>query len=231
MKQTRVILMTAIAVLFAFSATVYTSCKKDPCSGYACYNGGSCSGGSCSCPSGYSGTHCELPNVTDITYTNDTYTPINFTVNGNTVVIPVGGSVTYSGDYGTNFVGTASTSGTTSSGAQVGLLITWNLSDPFPTSGTSTIGLDVSSNYFFLKIINDNLNYYIGQVYVNYGLASQSLDYVTIPNTSLTYYIGYYDAWSNSNLYLLTSGGSYYWGPYSISLPFTTNQSYTFTAY
>ncbi|HRI01987.1 MAG TPA: calcium-binding EGF-like domain-containing protein [Saprospiraceae bacterium] len=35
------------------------SCKKDPCEGISCLNGGACNDGTCVCPDGYSGQFCE----------------------------------------------------------------------------------------------------------------------------------------------------------------------------
>lgn len=263
MSKIKLVLLTTIVTLTAFITTIYVSCKKDPCSGISCLNGGTCSSGSCKCPStytglhcetlipvdpcasvtclnggacnngvcacpmGYHGVHCENTDTSSFTYTNDTYTPINITLNGITHIIPAGGSVVYPVSYGTSLRGTASTCGTTTSGSQVGLLITWNIADTFSFTN-ETINLDISSSYFYLKI-NNNSAYAIATVYVNYGLTTQTTDYVTIPNDGFTYGIGYYDAFVNSNLRLLSSGGSYYWS-YNITLPFTTNQSYTFTA-
>lgn len=235
MKQTKTILLTAVAVLLAFSATIYTSCKKDPCKGVNCQNGGACSNGKCSCPSGYGGNFCEL---STLTYTNDTYTPIIITFNGQTSTIPVGSSVSYLGSAGSSVTFSAYTSGTTTSGTQVGLQIQWpSTTDVFPgngAAGETVIPLDISSDYFFLKIIN-NSAYSIGKVEVNYDLLSATTNDVTIPNDGSTYNIGYYDAWTNSDLYLLSTGGSVYWsygsGGAGLGLPFTANQRFTYTAY
>ena len=258
MKKTRFFLFTVLVTLMAF-ATIYESCKKDPCSGVACLNGGACSGGSCICasgytgyhcetkldpcagvtcynggycnlgscvcPPGYTGTYCETHTVSTLTYHNATFTPIYININGTGGTIPAGGDVTYSGAYGDVAAGTASTSGSTTSGTQVGLLISWTLSNTFP-AGNQTINLNVTSDYFFLKLKNNSV-YNITQVYVNHGLMSETLDNISVPNTGITYNIGYYRAWTNSNIYL--TAGSTYWS-YNISLPFTTNQSYTFTA-
>jgi hypothetical protein len=55
----RLRLLTALFVLLAFSATLYTSCIKDKCSNVACYNQGVCVQGVCSCPILYEGPSCE----------------------------------------------------------------------------------------------------------------------------------------------------------------------------
>ena len=210
-------------MLTAFSAILYTSCHKDPCSGVNCLNGGSCSNGSCLCPSGFTGLRCENLATTTITYNNNTFTPVSISINGVAASIPAGGSVFYSGLYGDAAVGTASTN------VQFGLILSWDLSDLFPPNGTSVVNINVSSTHFFLFITNNSV-YTIGQVYVNYGLTTQTYDAVNIPHDDYNYSIGYYDAYTNSNLYLLTPGGGHFWS-YNISLSFTENQSYTFTAY
>ncbi len=58
MKKTKTVLFTAFITLAAFGTAMYTSCKKNPCSGVSCLNGGTCNGGNCSCQSGYSGSNC-----------------------------------------------------------------------------------------------------------------------------------------------------------------------------
>jgi len=205
-----------------------TTIVTNPCAGVTCLNGGYCSSGTCICPTGYTGTYCETPTgggSNSITYHNNTYTPITITVNGSTATIPVAGNKTFTGSSGNSATGTASTSGETTSGTQVGLLITWTISNTF-SSSAQTVNLDINSSYFFLKLINSSA-YTINKVYVNYGLTSQTLDNISVANSGTLFGIGYYKAWTNSNLYLMS--GSIFWS-YNISLSFTSNQSYTFTA-
>ena len=193
-----------------------THCETavDPCASITCLNGGACSGGVCTCPTGYSGPNCAALDTTSIIYTNDTYTPISFIANGATTIIPVGGSVTFRGAYTTVLTATATTSGTTSSSTQIGDLISWSLSDAFPASGTTTHYLDVSPNYFFLKVTNNSAAYSINQLYVNYLLTSQTVDNITIPNDGNTYNTGYYLAFSNTQIYATSSSGTHWtWMP------------------
>lgn len=48
--------------MIAFSVT-FNSCKKDPCSGKTCLNGGVCADGTCQCPAGVSGANCETKDL------------------------------------------------------------------------------------------------------------------------------------------------------------------------
>ncbi|MES1159274.1 MAG: hypothetical protein ABUM51_00810, partial [Bacteroidota bacterium] len=125
-----------------------------------------------------------------LTYINDSYTPISFTANNQTQNINSGASLVFTGTPGSIFTATATTSGKTSTGTQVGVQISWTLNTTFPSTGDVSNKLDVTSDYFFLKIINkDNLP--MTRLYVNYGLAAQTLDNITIPNDGVTYNIGY----------------------------------------
>jgi hypothetical protein len=47
----------AVTTLF-LTATVFTSCEKDPCEDVTCLNGGTCIDGECDCPEGYTGSDC-----------------------------------------------------------------------------------------------------------------------------------------------------------------------------
>ena len=224
MKQIRVFLLTSIITLSAFAAVIYSSCKKDPCKGVTCQNGGACNNGSCVCPSGYSGNFCE--NST-ITYTNDTYTPISINVGGSTAIINPSSSVSFSGGAGTAVNVSASTAGTTTSGTQVGDLISWSFTDNFPTGGDQlTEPLDVSADYFYLYVIN-KLTSNINSIVVN----SQSTNYISVPNDWNTYATGYFLAGSGYvTLYVTTTAGDNI--SYSgIGVPNTANASVTFTAY
>ncbi len=227
MKHAKKVLLTAITTMLIFSAIIYSSCHKDPCSGVNCLNGGSCSNGNCLCPSGFNGNRCQY---TSIVYYNNTYTPMYITINGSSATIPVGGSVEYDGLPGNHADGTAYTSGQTNSGSQIGVQISWDLVDNFPSIGPLEVDINVSSDYFFLRIINYS-PYNISQEYVNSGLASQTLDNIFIPNDRNYYDMGYYKAWTNSNVYLYTASGSIKWLSDPIPLDFTVNQHYLFAAY
>jgi hypothetical protein len=170
------------------------------------------------------------PAITSINFVNNTYTPITITINGKTSVIPIAGSVQYSGVAGDAATGYASTSGTTSSGGQVGQLVGWNnISYSFPTNTSSIdIPMNIGSDLFFLRI-NNSSPYSFSQVYVNYGTTDQTLDNVAVPNDGYTYGIGYYSAYSNSNVHLVSASSVYM--NFSLVLPFTNNQSITVNAY
>ena len=124
-------------------------------------------------------------------------------------------------------MGTATTSGKTSSGTTVGSTMSWTLNNTFPTSGNLNSNLNVGGDYFFLKVKNASPKS-INKVYVNYGLVNQTLDNVVIANDSQTYNLGYYKAFSNSNV--RGENGTYAWSWNTLSLPFTQNQSFTVVA-
>ncbi len=183
------ILMFFIGVLIAGSATIYTSCVKDPCSGVSCLNGGSCDNGTCVCPLGYNGTRCEYINVTTITFNNNAPTAINLNVNGTTIGIPAGASASYTGEYGNTITASASTAGAT------GEVINWAATYyTFPATGIDVVPLDVNSNYFYLIINNSSFNT-IYTLKVNYGTLAETDESVSVGNGS--YGMGYYNAYSS----------------------------------
>jgi hypothetical protein len=164
---------------------------------------------------------------TTITYVNDSYTPISITVNGSTQTIAAGQNVVFKGTAGATATGQASTSGITTSNTQVGLLMTWTLNNNFPTTGNFTVNLDVPSTYFFLKIINNSTST-TTKLYVNYGLTSQTLENISMaPNTNV-YNLGYYLAYTNSNVRLENATSFWYFSP--LNLPFVVNQQFIGTA-
>ena len=166
------------------------------------------------------------PTSSTITYSNSTSTPIKILISGQTQIIDVGKSVIYTGKPGTKLIGKATTSGVTTSNTQVGSLLSWPLNDSYPASGNLTTDLYTDANVFFLQIVN-NSAYTFTKVYVNYGLVGQSLDNLSIPSDGVTYNIGYYSAYTNTNVRVESAGGGYAAG--NISLSFTKNQSYTFS--
>jgi len=151
---------------------------------------------------------------------------MEITFNGSPQTASPGGTAVFYGTPGTLATGTAETSGKTSSGTQLGIPLGWTLSYQFPSSGNTTINLNVGSDKFFIKVRNNGTKT-LENFYVNYGLQSEMLENITIPNNNQIYSIGYYKAWSNSNVRVDLQGASqtvtWYQGT-NFTLPFTINQ-------
>lgn len=210
--------MKKLILLFGFILLLAACKKNDPAPNSNTSNGNN----------GSSGNNNNSNNTnTTITYINNTFTPIVITVNNNKQTINPGSNITYSSAPGSAAVGTATTSGHTTSGTVVGLTLSYTINDVFPQSGNLNSNLNVTSNYFFLKIQNTSSVTAI-KLYVNYLLTAQTVDNIQIPNDGVTYSIGYYSAYTNSNVRLESSSSYWYWA----SLPFTntTNQSVTLNA-
>lgn len=230
MKQIRInskiAVLTAMTTIALFSLIAIQSCKKedsntDLCNGVSCLNGGNCINGICNCPTGYTGVHCENKAVTSIILNNNTFTPI--TINHNSIIqtIPVGSSITYTGNYGDAFSSTATTFGKTSTGTQIGYAYNWTTTDYFPSSGNKTEELDVDIDAFFLKIQNNSTTPII-KLYIDYGLSDEHIENISIPNDGVVYNIGYYPS---STVNVRGENGTIHWSWNSITLPATKNQS------
>jgi len=133
-----------------------------------------------------------------VAYKNTAQTDATITINGQTQVASPGETVTFFGTPDTPATGTAITYGATSDGTPIGLQLSFTIDDTFDTSGSVT-ELQVGESFFFLRVKN-SWAYPITTVYVNYGLSSQTVDYITIPNNGVTYDLGYYENVSNSNV-------------------------------
>lgn len=170
---------------------------------------------------------------TNVAFNNKIYTVISVTCNGETKNVPVGGSVTFYDVKGSTVSYTGSSKGTTTSGAQVGLSMSWSSSITL-SGGATSLDLITSKDYFYLKVKNSGWST-LYDLYVNYGLSSQSYDNVTFPYSSTlpnpVYETGYYNAWTNSNVRLTyTDGASQVWNMTAnqgtnFTIPFTENQS------
>jgi len=55
----KMIVLSALGALTAFSAVTVSSCNEDKCKAIVCAYGGVCTDGMCLCPSGYEGNQCE----------------------------------------------------------------------------------------------------------------------------------------------------------------------------
>lgn len=176
---------------------------------------------------------------TTIRYYNYTATPITISVNGKTQTIKGAGLglvevpyIDFMGEPSSAAGGSAFTSGLTSNGTQIGAKISWTISNTFPSVavGNLIVKLNVSSSYFFVYVTNAS-NLTISKLYSNFELTSQTLDNIFIPNDGKLYSMGYYNAYSNSNVRLEASNGSYwYWTSSNLSLPFIENQAVSLQA-
>ena len=134
-------------------------------------------------------------------------------------------SVQYTGYYGDNISGNAITYGQTSSGTQIGLALSWTISNTFPTDGTLVVPLNINNNYFFLKLQNNSAET-TNSVIVNVGLTAQTTDNIAIPNNGAVYGTGYYYAYTNTEVQAVTNTYTYSWYP---TFNFTNNQSIILT--
>lgn len=236
MKNSKLTVFSAFFMALLSGFVIFSSCTKTTCDNVICQNGGVCADGKCTCPAGFSGTRCQVRATGTIQYVNNSFTPITIAVNGDTKVIPVGGTVSYSGQYGLGATGTATTAGNgtslgvTTDGGKVGLTINWAIDNTFPATDTLRVPLDVGATWFFLKIANTSsrniINYYVNYQF-SYGEEYQD---VTIPNNGVTYGMGYYLAYPYSNVQTQSTTSTtpkIDWR--AITLPFTSNQSATVT--
>jgi len=163
-----------------------------------------------------------------ITINNPTFTTIELTFNGQSRSIAPGGSVVFTEEEYSSAYGTATTAGYTTTGTQIGLRLSWTINDAFPAANNNRIlTLNTDPDMFFLKIQNVSTKS-IQKVYSNYGLAYQTIDNILIPNDGNTYSLGYYKAFTNSNVRAESASSYWYWSP--LGLTFTNNQSKTLVA-
>lgn len=160
---------------------------------------------------------------------NQIFTPISYTVTGHsTKSIDPGDTVHfYFPDNPGIVYFDGSTSGKTTQGTQVGLLLTWSGSRNVTDLDSYTLSLIIQSNLFFLYITN-NGSIDLGPLYVNYGLSDQTYDDIVIDNDGIKKSIGYYYAHNNTEIRTYWPDGqtySYWIQGSNFYLPFTNNQS------
>lgn len=168
-----------------------------------------------------------------LTFINRVFTDIQLNVQSQASpqVLPPAQALTYTyqGNPGT-VAYTASTSGKTAQGTQVGLLVSWNYNISVAGKTADTVELIINPDLFFIYLKNTGTTA-LTPFYVNYGLLSQTLDNIRIPADGVLYRIGYYKAFTNTEVRAFREGiaGAYiYWDQGThFTLPFTTNQSVT----
>lgn len=164
----------------------------------------------------------------DVIFHNTVFTDISVTIGSVTKTIFVDDSVTFSfaQNPGT-FSYTATTSGKTTGGTVVGKVINWAGTNIDVAGLTEKrINLVVSSLSFFIYLTNNGLHT-LTPFYVNYGLSSQTMDNILIPPDNIKYRIGYYSAYTNTQIRAYWQGTSTYafWNQGTqFTLPWTINQ-------
>jgi len=170
-----------------------------------------------------------------LTFNNPLFTDIEVTVDGHSTLTAESGfsavfvfdsnpgSITYH----------AETSGQTTSGTQVGLLIEWDYTHDVSEESSLTLNLSISSDYVFFYVQNTS-DHILTPFYVNYGTTYQTMDNILLPNNGLTYRTGYYQAFIGMEVrsyWQDMPSWYFYWiqGTH-FSLPFTNNQSVTLLA-
>lgn len=161
---------------------------------------------------------------TVLNFRNNTFTSIAISLDGQAFLISPGTAFSFQGTASSQAFYSARTSGKTSSGTQVGLEIQWSGTFSYPATGTQSINFDVPGNYFYLKVVN-NSAIAMNKVYVNYGLTSETVDNVVIANNGQVFGLGYYAAYSNSNV--RAENGNTYWAWNNLGLTGASNQSVT----
>ncbi len=166
-----------------------------------------------------------------ITFNNMVYTDIDITISGyGTKIAPPGGNVTFtlSGNPG-SFTYHAETAGYTTGDIRIGELVVWDYTKDVSGLLSVTYNLNVSSTLFYLRIQNSG-TVDLGPLYVNYGTTAQTIDNIVIPKGGDTYRIGYYEAYTNTQVRAYWYGTSFstQWDQgVDFTLPFTVNQTVT----
>jgi hypothetical protein len=139
-----------------------------------------------------------LPSGTDVTFVNNTHTPVDILVGDIVKNIPIGDSVTYHDLEGTSVDFYAETYATMAGGDQIGRLLYWDYFVNLP-GGKISYQLDIGTGFFFLYITNSGTRT-IGPVEVYDGDAEPLVAGVGLPNNGSTYRIGYYNAWGQTHV-------------------------------
>lgn len=195
MKNLKLVVFTATATLAIFMMVFYSSCRN-PCKNVVCLNGGACNNGNCICPTGYTGNRCQDLAITEIDYTNNTYTTANVTLNNTNYTISPGATLAIKGSYGDEMSGNFTVAGA------YGLSLTFALDNTFPASGILDAPLDIGNDYFFLEVTN-NTGVGINEIKVN-----NTVDFPSIPSDGSTHVVGYYPAYQYNNIAVYLNNGN-----------------------
>ncbi len=138
------------------------------------------------------------PATTDLVFVNNTYTEMVIEVLGVVRTIASGEQTTYRDLEGASVSYNAETSGTSSSGDQIGTRLYWTF-DVSLEGGTVTRELSVGTDYFFLFVTNSGTRG-LSPLYVNDGGDQIWEEQIYLPADGTNYRIGYYLAWDGTEV-------------------------------
>lgn len=226
MRPIRVFQLTFLFTVLIFSSVLYTSCKKDPCEVYNCYNNGTCSNGQCVCPTGFIGLHCETPAPVKVTFTNNAILPAHIIMNDTSKLVNAGQNVSFYATNGQRTYAQISVSQIVSGGTPYGVSPSWTSYINVGAHDT-TISINVPNSYYFLQVVNTS-SYTITSAIVNQYYSEYNLN---ITSSSGTVQLGYYSLNNNTTatveLQASSSGKTWTFNP---SLSGGVNQMVTVTA-
>jgi len=175
--------------------------------------------------------YVTIANSFEVTFNNQAFTEIELSVDRqgtNTIDAGASLTLTYTINPG-SLVCSGETSGETSSGDQVGEKIIWDFTEDVSGKLSQTFNLAVDSDWFFIFIRN-NGSHDLSPFYVNYNTSYQTRDDIYIPADGTKYQIGYYRAFSDTEIrayWYNTSTYSYWIQGTNFTLSFSENQSVT----
>ena len=149
-----------------------------------------------------------------VQFNNPLFTDMDVTVDGVTKTMSPDYSVQFAKIDNTSVSYTAETSGKTTTGTQVGLLISWNGTADLTIA--SSWNLILTSDYIFFYVTN-SCGYSLTSFYVNYEASDQTVDNITIPSDGVQYRTGYYDANYGMEVRAYCSAGYVSWYVYPTS--------------
>ena len=155
-----------------------------------------------------------------IEFKNNTNTSIYINLEGKTDTIKPFESFNYKGRKNSRVKTTAYTYLLSTTGVMLGRRLEWAIDTLVHADGNFTYPLNVASDYFFLKVIN-NSNADISYVYVNdFYPDFKDETKIKIPNDGRIYYMGYYKIYPNTTVQIWNTNN--YW------LKWTNGSSLTF---
>ena len=162
------------------------------------------------------------PATTDLTFVNSTYTDAVITIAGvEKIADGEGGTATFFGIEASSIGYHAETSGKTSTGDLIGLNIVWDYTLAL-IGGEQEAELGIPGDFFFLRLTNNGTHYW-GPIEVDHVESETSIENILIPNDGTRYNIGYYNAWS------FTEVRAYWNDQQDTWVRWTVNEHFTFT--